>query len=235
MQAVVAVVARQVAQRGHARVAVDVDGVAHAEDLLAALLVAAHERARRFQDLFVRGVVRQFAGAFVKHLGGVLHGAEEHAARAEQAGRHRALQGFRRADIGEAGRQRAGRDAMVGRGHQQGIDHDLLARRGQARQRGVEDHVDKVELADDLGGKVQATHHDGVGGGVADFSLYHVEGSVPWYERTASSAATPWPCGRTARGLISSSSMLPACFATKPESFTSVSTSASMSKAGWPR
>ncbi|MNN01231.1 hypothetical protein D3C81_1138420 [compost metagenome] len=165
---------RKLAQRCHPRIAVDMHRMAKAVDCPALLLVALDQCAGGFSQLLVAGVFAQLASGFQQHLGGVLHGAEKDAAGAQQAGCDGALKRFGGAGVCQAGGNRAGRDAMICRGDQQGVDHHLFPRGGQPRQRGVEDHVDKVQLADDFGGQVQAAHGDRINRGVANLALYHL-------------------------------------------------------------
>ena len=64
-------------------------------------------------------------------------GPEEDAARTEEPGRDRALDRLGRAGVGEAGGERARRQAVIGERHEHGVEQAALARRSAPGGRGA--------------------------------------------------------------------------------------------------
>ncbi len=100
-----------------------------------------------------------------KHARHAFHRAHEYAAEPGKPGGNRRLHRFRRAEIGEAGGQRARRDAVLDQRHHHGVEKLRLPGIGNAAHQLEERHVAEIQVAEDLAGQVLAAHHDAVDGG----------------------------------------------------------------------
>ena len=126
-----ALLGRELVEARRAGIAVAVHGMAEPGHARAAARGAAATASSAIAAQ--RGVVgdrRQPAAERVgEELRGVAGRSEEHAARTEQPRGDRALHRLGRAGVGEAGRQRARREPVVGQRHEHGVEHASLARR----------------------------------------------------------------------------------------------------------
>jgi hypothetical protein len=115
----------------------------------------------------------------------VLGHAEEAGSAAEQPGGHRALQGLRRAEVGQPGRDRGRREPVVGQRDQHRLEHPRLARAGPPPGHQPERQLTEADLAHQVGGQVLPEQPDLllVGGadrgGKAQFPVSHARISSP--------------------------------------------------------
>ena len=77
----------------------------------------------RAPRLFQIGALGARRKCLVQHFGGAFGAADEHAAQAAQAGRHRRLQRFGRTGVGQTRGQCARRDAVLDQRHRNGVEH----------------------------------------------------------------------------------------------------------------
>ena len=97
-----------------------------------------------------------------KH-GGVARRPQQHAAGAEQPGRHRALDRLGRACVGEPGSQSARGEAVVGERDEHGVEHPALAGRGLASGDEEVGEISEAHRAHELAGQIAAGDGDAVG------------------------------------------------------------------------
>src|SRR5579875_38326 len=120
-------------------------------------------RAERRHDLPRDGVeigplaVRQ---RLLKHARRVVERSGEDGAEAEESGRHRTLDRFRRAAIGQPRRKGGGRDPVLHEDDHHRVEDARLRLLRQATEDLEKGHLAEIDLADNLLAEIETVHHD---------------------------------------------------------------------------
>jgi hypothetical protein len=164
-----AVAAGQVEQHGCARVLHLVDGMPEPGDETAVVPGGADDLGG---ELVPAGLVPRALGArrdgIVEEPGGVLGHAEEPGSAPEQPGGDGPLQRLGRAGQRQAGREGGRGEAVVGEGHEHGLEQGELARRRAPLGDEPVRQLAEADLAEQVGGQVLAQQRDRVGRRRAD-------------------------------------------------------------------
>ena len=163
------VLGRDLEQPRRARIDRLVQRMAQARHDLLALAVGGDDLARHVGQR--PGGLGAGRDRLVQHARGAFGAADEHAAEPAEAGAHGGLQRFGSAGVGQAGDQRARRDAVLDQRHHDGVEGHRLLRRRDAAGELEEGHVAEVQVAEDLGRQVAPAHRDPVGRAVAEFGV----------------------------------------------------------------
>ncbi len=97
-------------------------------------------------------------GPLLQDVAAAVQRAQESIAGPQQTGRDRALEGARRAEVGEPGDDRRRREAVFGERDQHGVQNGTLAIVGQARTQLQGDHLGEPDPPDQLRAQIASAH-----------------------------------------------------------------------------